>query len=183
MLVYEGMDEHKRSYEEFVVTGRTKTIMGIQTRVIRDTNWDNGKIVEQTLDWFAQDDAGNVWYFGEYSSQYKNGKVIGHEGSWQAGVNGARAGIVMEANPRVGDTYKQERAPGVAEDTATVLSLNGSLCVPLDCYTNVLKTREFSPLEPDVVENKYYAPGVGLIKSVLVAGGEEFSVLTRIVRR
>ncbi|HEY6073578.1 MAG TPA: hypothetical protein VIV15_09350 [Anaerolineales bacterium] len=180
--VYEGMDEHKRSYEEFVVTGRTKTIMGVPTRVIRDTNWENGKIVELTFDWFAQDDAGNVWYFGEYSTQYKNGKVIGHEGSWTAGVNGARPGIVMKANPAVGDTYKQERAPGIAEDTAAVLSLNESLCVSLDCYTRVLKTKEFSPLEPDVVEHKYYAPGIGLIKSLLVAGGEEVSELVKIIR-
>ncbi|MGE5250332.1 MAG: hypothetical protein ACM3QS_08980 [Bacteroidota bacterium] len=181
--VYEGTDEHKRSYEEFVVTARSKTVMGIETRVIRDTNWVNGKIVEQTLDWFAQDDAGNVWYFGEYSTQYKNGKVIGHEGSWKAGVNGARPGIVMQGNPQVGDTYKQERAPGIAEDTATVLSLNESLCVPLNCYSHVLKTKEFSPLEPDVIELKYYAPGIGLIKSMLAEGGEEVSELVKIIRR
>ena len=88
------MEDNKSTYEEFVVTDQTKEILGIETRVVHDTNWVNGKIVEATFDWFAQDDAGNVWYFGEDSSPIKNGKVIGHEGSWEARVNGASAGII-----------------------------------------------------------------------------------------
>jgi hypothetical protein len=134
-----------------------------------------------TLDWFAQDNAGNVWYFGEFATEFKNGKVIGHDGSWEAGVDGAKAGIVMEAKPKVGDTYQQELAPGVAEDMATVLSLKESVCVPYGCFSNVLKTRDFSPLEPGVAENKYYAPGVGQIKTVMVEGGSEVSELVDVV--
>lgn len=180
-FIYEGMEDNKSTYEEFVVTEQTKVILGIETRVVHDTNWVNGKIVEDTFDWFAQDDAGNVWYFGEDSSQIKNGKVIGHEGSWEAGVNGASAGINMEARPKVGDTYQQELAPGIAEDMATVLSLNESLCVLLGCFSSVLVTEEFTPLEPDVLDNKYHASGVGLIKIITVEGGDEVSELVAVV--
>ncbi len=179
-LIYDGTEGHKSTHEEFVVTGRTRTIQGVRTRVIHDTNWTNGKLTEDTFDWFAQDDAGNVWYFGEDSAQYKNGKVIGHEGSWEAGVHGASAGIVMEANPQVGDSYQQENAAPVAADAATVISLNESLCVPHGCFSNVLKTKETSSLEPDVVEEKYYAPNVGEIKAVMVQGGSEESTLTTV---
>ena len=180
-FIHEGMEDNKSTYEEFVVTDQTKVILGIETRVVHDTNWVNGKIVEDTFDWFAQDDAGNVWYFGEDSSQIKNGKVIGHEGSWEAGVNGASAGIIMEARPKTGDTYQQELAPGIAEDMATVLSLNESLCVLLGCFSRVLVTEEFTPLEPDVLDNKYYAPGVGLIKIITVESGDEVSELVAVV--
>jgi hypothetical protein len=180
-FIYEGTSDGKPIYEEFVVTDQTKTILGVETRVVRDTNWEKGKLVEKTFDWFAQDDAGNVWYFGEFATEYKNGKVIGHEGSWEAGVDGASAGIVMLADPEVGDTYQQENAPGVAEDMATVLSLDESICVPVDCFSDVLKTKDFTPLEPDVVEHKYYAPGIGQIKTIMVAGGSEVSKLVDIV--
>lgn len=182
-FIYEGTEDRKSTFEEFVVTNQTKTILGVETRVIRDTNWENGKLVEETFDWFAQDDAGNVWYFGEFSTQYKNGKVIGHEGSWEAGVNGASAGIVMEAKPKVGDTYQQELAPGIAEDMATVLSLNESVCVPFGCFSNVLETKDFSPLEPGVAENKYYAPEIGQIKTIMVEGGSEVSELVDIMTK
>jgi len=180
-FIYEGTTDHKSTRDEFVVTNDTKTILGIQTRVIQDTAFENGKVVEVTLDWFAQDNAGNVWYFGEFSTEFKNGKVISHAGSWEAGVDGAKAGIVMEAKPKVGDTYQQELAPGVAEDMATVLSLKESVCVPYGCFSNVLQTKDFSPLEPDVVEHKFYAPGVGQIKTVLVEGGSEVSELVDVV--
>ncbi len=181
-FVYDGTnDRRKPTHEEFVVTNQIKTILGVDTRVIHDTNWEAGRVVEDTYDWFAQDDMGNVWYLGEFSTQYKNGKVIGHEGSWEAGVNGAQQGIVMETHPKVGDTYQQELAPGIAEDTATVLSLTESVCVPYGCFSHVLKTKEFSPLEPGVSEHKYYAPSVGQIKTVTVEGGSEESHLVAIV--
>ncbi len=182
-FIYQGTEDKKSTYEEFIVTDQTKVIQGIETRVVHDTVWTNSKITEDTFDWFAQDDAGNVWYFGEDSTQIKNGKVIGHEGSWESGVNGASAGIVMEAKPKVGDTYQQENAPGIAQDTATVLSLNESVCVAFGCFSNVLKTEEFSPLEPGVVENKYYASGVGNIKSFVAQGGSEVSELVSVVTK
>ncbi len=138
-------------------------------------------MVERTEDWFAQDDEGNVWYLGEFATQYENGEIIGHEGSWEAGVDGAQAGIVMKAQPQVGETYQQENAPGIAEDMATVLSLTESVCVRYGCYSNVLQTAEFTPLEPGPVEHKFYARGVGQIKTVLVEGGEEQSQLTKII--
>lgn len=166
--------------DTFVVTDQTKKILGVETRVIHDTVWEAGKVVESTDDWFAQDDEGNLWYFGEFSTDIKNGKVKGHKGSWEGGVNGAEPGIIMEAHPKVGDTYQQESAPGVAEDRATVLSLAESLCVPYGCFSNVLETEEFSPLEPSVVEHKYYAPNVGQIKEVVVKGGSEESHLVSI---
>ncbi len=171
--VYDGTSDGTPTHETFVVTRETKTILGIQARVIRDSAFEKGKLVEQTDDWFAQDNAGNVWYMGEFSTDFKNGKVVSHEGSWEAGVKGARPGIVMEAHPKVGDTYQQENAPGVAEDMAQVLSLNESICVPYGCFSNVLKTKESSPLEPAVVEHKFYAPGVGDIREVTVQGGSE----------
>lgn len=180
-FIYKGTADGDSIRERFTVTYRTKTILGVETRVIRHRDWENGKLVEETLDWFAQDDAGNVWYFGEYTTEYKNGKVIGHEGSWEAGVDGALPGIVMLADPQVGDTYQQENAPGIAEDMATVLSLDESICVPFGCFDNVLQTEDFTPLEPEFVEHKFYAPGIGLIKTVLVEGGEEVSKLVDIV--
>jgi len=180
-FVYKGKSDGTPTREEFVVTYRVKTILGVETRVVRDTNWEAGRVVEITEDWFAQDDDGNVWYFGEFSTEYENGEVVGHEGSWEAGVDGAQPGIVMKADPKVGDVYQQENAPGIAEDTAKVLSLTESICVPYGCFSNVLKTKDFTPLEPGVVEHKYYAPGVGLIKTVLVKGGEEQSSLFKIV--
>ena len=180
IFVYDGTVDGKRSHERFIVTRQTKTVRGVTTRVVDDRDYENGVLVEQTFDWFAQDDAGNVWYFGEFATQYENGKVVGHEGSWRAGTNGASEGIIMEAHPKVGDTYPQEVAPGVGADKATVVSLNKSLCVPYGCFSRVLETKEFSPLEPGVIENKYYALGVGQIKAVMVKGGSEASTLTTV---
>ena len=104
------------------VTHRTKTVQGVETVVVRDRAFVGGELVEDTFDWYAQDRQGNVWYFGENTKEYENGQVVSTAGSWKAGRDGARAGIVMKAHPRVGDTYYQEYAPGVAEDQATVLS-------------------------------------------------------------
>jgi hypothetical protein len=137
-----------------------------------------GVLTESTLDWFAQDDNGNVWYFGEFTTDFSSGGS--HEGSWQAGVKGAKAGIIMEAHPKVGDTYNQEVAKGVAEDKATVLSLNDKVCVPYGCFTHVLKTKEFTPLEPGIAENKFYAQNIGNIKALSVKGESEEQHLVQI---
>lgn len=181
-FVYKGKSEGAPTRQEFVVTDQTKTILGVKARVVVDTNWEGGKLVERTEDWFAQDDAGNVWYLGEFATEYENGEVVGHEGSWEAGVDGAQAGIVMKAHPIVGETYQQENAPGIAEDMATVLSLTESACVRYGCFSDVLQTGEFTPLEPGSVEHKFYASGVGLIKAILVEGGEEQSQLVKIIK-
>lgn len=160
------------------VTRDTKVILGIKTVVVNDTTTDrHGDPVEKTLDWYAQDKDGNVWYFGEDTKEYKNGRPVSTKGSWQAGVHGAKPGIVMEAHPRVGDTYQQECAAGVAEDAAKVLQLNQSVTVPYGTFHNVLVTKDFTPLEPKVVEQKSYAPCIGLVRAVMVEGGKEESVL------
>src|SRR5215217_4566886 len=155
-FVYEGKMEGASERDEMAVTHDTKQVMGVECVVASDKVTEGGKLIEQTYDWYAQDKEGNVWYFGEDVTEYKNGKVTGHEGSWESGVDGARPGIAMKADPRVGQTYRQEYSKGVAEDKARVVSLNGSVEVPYGKYDRVLVTEEFTPLEPGVVERQYY---------------------------
>ena len=181
-MVYRERGADGRGREVVKVTHRTKTIQGVQTVVVRDRAYSGGELAEDTRDWYAQDRQGNVWYFGENTKEYENGKVVSTEGSWKAGVDGAQAGIVMEAHPKVGDTYSQEDAPGVAEDMATVLSLDASRTVPYGTFDNLLKTRDFSPLEPSVVERKFYAAGIGSVLEKTVKGPRERVVLVRVVR-
>lgn len=145
------------------VTSRTKVVMGVTTIVVIETHRENGQVVEISENWYAQDQDGNVWYFGEISQNYENGVPISTAGSWEAGVDGAKPGIIMPADPQHGQTYFQEFAPDVATDMAMVLTTNDTVTVPAGTYTNVLRTKEWTPLENATVEHKYYAPGVGLI--------------------
>ncbi len=179
-LYYEGEAEGVASSNEVAVTRRKKVILGVACIEVHDRAFEEGELVEDTLDWFAQDVDGNVWYFGEDSKEIEDGEVVSTEGSWMAGVNGALPGIIMEADPKVGDRYAQEDAPGVAEDLAKVVALDGSACVALGCFDGLLVTKEWTPLERGVVENKYYAEGIGEILSVMVKGGDERSELVRI---
>ena len=177
-MIYEGKSGDEPTRDVFVVTNDTKDIMGITTRVVRDDAYVNGEHEETTNDWFAQDDQGNVWYVGEYTTDLSN--KGSHEGSWEAGMKGAKAGIVMEANPNVDDTYNQEFLKGVAEDKGTILSLDEKVTVPYGIFSNVLKTKDFSALEPDIVENKYYAQNIGQIKALSVKGESEVESLVQI---
>ncbi len=145
------------------VTTDTKTIIGVQCVVVHDQVFTGGTLSEDTLDWYAQDKAGNVWYFGEDSHEIQNG-VPTSGGSWQSGVNGAVPGIVMLAHPVVGDKYRQEYQAGVAEDQAQVLSLNKTVTVPAGTYNNCVQTMDYTHLEPGSREMKSYAPGVGVVK-------------------
>lgn len=145
------------------ITNQVKVVMGVPTVVVRETHTENGQVVAISENWYAQDQEGNVWNFGEQSQTYANGVPSGTEGSWEAGVDGAQPGVVMEANPQHGDTYFQEFAQDVAEDMATVLATTETVTVPASTFTNVLRTREWSPLEGANLEHKFYAPGVGLI--------------------
>ncbi len=162
------------------VTYGTKDILGVQTTVVRDVAWDEGVLVEDTLDWYAQDTAGNVWYMGEFATNYEyddEGNFIGTntDGSWETGVDGALPGYLMPANPQVGDSYYQEFYLGEAEDEGEIVSLNESISIDLGNYENVLKTLDFTQLEPDVSEFKYYAPGIGQVladEGITEAGGE-----------
>jgi hypothetical protein len=146
-------------------------ILGITTRVVTDQVFVDGEVKEDTVDWYASDNFGNVWYFGEETAEYENGEVTSTEGSWEAGVDGALPGIIMLADPRVGDTYRQEFYAGEAEDVAKVYARDESITVPKDSYTLVLVTEDWSLLTPDVHERKWYAPGVGVVFEETIQGG------------
>jgi hypothetical protein len=154
------------------VTRETKNILGVATTVVHDVVTEGGQVAEDTWDWYGQDREGNVWYFGEATTKTERGKSS-TEGSWQAGVNGAKPGVIMEAHPKVGDIYRQEYAPGVAEDRAEILSLNESVTVRKGSFSGCLKTKDYSPLKPDLVENKVFCPGVGQVLVVHVKGPVE----------
>ncbi len=169
-FVYEGESEGETETDAVFVTHKTKEIMGVTCTVVKDVVSVEGELIEKTFDWFAQDRFGNVWYFGEYSEEHEDGKVS-TAGSWEAGVDGAKPGIVMLADPDVGERYRQEYYAGEAEDMGQVLDLGASVEVPYGSFDNVLVTKDWTPLERKVLENKYYAPGVGLVLERTVRGG------------
>lgn len=169
--VYEGREDDEVERIEVVVTGETRVVMGITATVVRDTVTLDGELVEDTDDWYAQDADGNVWYLGEDSTEYEDGEPVSTAGSWEAGVEGALPGIIMKAAPQVGDAYRQEYDAGEAEDMAQVVRSGVSETVPFGAFEDLLVVSEWTPLEPDVVEEKYYAPGVGVVLEVTVEGG------------
>jgi hypothetical protein len=176
-LVYEGQTAQGFEHTEFFVTHKTKVILGVTCIEVRDTVKVNGVLTEDTFDWFAQDRDGNVWYFGENAKQLRDGLIVGVEGSWTGGVDSAKPGIVMKAHPAVGDFYRQEFLLDTAEDVAGVVSLSESVTVPAGSFDHGLKTRETSPLEPAVLEHKFYAPGVGLILTIDLTSGEKLPLI------
>jgi hypothetical protein len=141
-----------------------------------------GELQELTFDWYTQDVDGNVWYFGEDSKEYANGVVTSTGGSWEAGVNGALPGIIMLADPRVGTAYRQEYYRGEAEDMGKVVALGEHVSVPAGSFDDVVVTQDFTPLEPSILERKYYAPGIGVVLERLVEGGAESSRLVDVRR-
>src|SRR5918992_3747901 len=156
-FLYKGGTEHS----EMTVTHQTKKVMGVKCVVVDHREWEGEMLIEKTYDWFAQDKEGTVWYFGEDTKEYENGKVVSTKGSWEAGVDGAKPGIIMPADPKVGQSYHQEYYPGEAMDMARVLSLNDSVTVPYGSFDDVLETKEWTPLQPGFFEKKYYVRGVG----------------------
>ena len=169
--VYEGGSDGEREVVKVTVTDRTREILGVSCIVVRDEAWIDGQLHERTFDWFAQDAAGNVWYFGERTAEYEHGKVVSRSGSWQAGVDGAQPGIVMLADPSIDTAYRQEFYEGEAEDKARVIALDEQVSVPLGAFGDVLVTEDWTPLEPAVLEQKHYAPGFGVVFERLVEGG------------
>ena len=158
------------------VTNRRKKIDGVEALVLRDTvtQRDGGGFVEVTDDWYAQDKEGNVWYLGEDTKEYQDGQVSSTTGSWEHGVDGAYAGIIMPANPRPGLTYRQEYYKGEAEDVGKVIGTDARVTVPFASFENCVKTQDSTPLEPGAVEYKYYARGVGhVLRSTKDGGGRE----------
>jgi hypothetical protein len=152
-------------------TRQTKQILGVTVTVIRDQVFLNGELTEDTFDWEAQDKQGNVWYFGEDTKELEDGKVVTTEGSWEAGKNGAKPGIIMLAHPKTGLTYIQEDAPDVAEDRGKALGLNAKVSVPYGSFDHCLQTLEWSLLERGIRDHKFYCSGVGFVKELSPNGG------------
>jgi hypothetical protein len=182
-LRYKGKLDGEPATDQFSVTSATKVILGVTTTVVHDQVFIKGKLAEDTEDWFAQDAAGNVWYFGEDTRELQNGLVVSTQGSWQAGVDNARAGIFMPAAPKVGQVFKQEDAKNVAEDCTKIADLQASVKTPFVSSNEALKTEEFSLLEPDVLDNKFYVRGIGLVREQTVQGGSDVLELVSITSR
>ena len=160
------------------VTHNTKVIDGVTCVEVHDVVYAGGVLTEDTLDWFAQDKDGNVWYFGENTHELDGNEITNIDGSFKSGVNGAQPGIVMKANPTVGDFYRQEFDLDNAEDFAEVISLTNTVIVASGTFTNCLKTLETSPLEPDAMENKYYATGVGNVLVIDLVTAERLELIS-----
>jgi len=170
---------YRGSGERNVVTvlPATRVVLGVTTTVVHDEVFTKGELTEDTFDWYAQDRAGNVWYFGEDTKELEGGKVTSREGSWEAGVDGAQPGIVMLADPAIGETYRQEYKPGEAEDIARVHELGATVTVRAGTYPDVLVTEEWTPLEPKLLEHKSYARGIGVVLEDVVKGPAEHNEL------
>ena len=182
-LVYRGVKEGRRTRERFRVTHRTKLIDGVRCRVVDDRSWENGRLAERTKDYYAQDDSGTVWYFGEDTAELDAaGRVTSREGSWRAGREGARPGIFMPAHPRVGEHHFQEHFTGHAEDQFRVVTLHARVTVPYGTFSRALRTREWTTLEPGVVDAKYYVRGIGEVFEGSLKGPVERGRLVAIER-
>jgi hypothetical protein len=173
--VYSETDsEGTRQRVVVTVTNRTKQIAnGVEARVVRDVVSEDGQPVEITDDWYAQDSDGNIWYMGEDTAEYENGKLVTRAGSFEAGVDGAQPGIIIPAQPEEGMTYRQEYYEGEAEDEGEIVALGEQAEVPAGHYPDVVMTKDTNPLEPKVLEFKFYAPEVGPVLAVSVSGGSD----------
>jgi hypothetical protein len=160
------------------VLSGTKTILGITATIVHDRVFLDGKLIEDTSDWYAQQNNGDVWYLGEDSKEIENGEVVNTTGSWEAGVDGAKPGIIMWGDPaaHLNEQYRQEYSVGVAEDVATVIALDESVQVPHGSFTGCIKTEDRNPLEPGAVENKIYCSGIGLTLEGPADGSERFEL-------
>jgi hypothetical protein len=177
--VYEGIKDGKPTVDTFVVTDKTKTILGIPATIATDTLMSGSQLMETTEDWFAQDKDGNVWYLGEATTALDDaGKLTDTSGSWEAGVDGAQPGIIVPAKPAVGMSFPQEYYKDHAEDRFAILSVTAPVAVPFGSYTASMLTEETTRLEPDVVSQKNYVEGVGLVFENDVKGPTEYDKLT-----
>jgi hypothetical protein len=160
---YESSNGSETSTVE--VLSETRNILGITATVVHDQVFSDGELTEDTFDWYAQDAEGNVWYLGEDSREMDNGQVVSTEGSWEAGVNGAQAGIIMWADPaeHIGEEYRQEFAEGEAEDAGKVVSVGESVTVPFGSFSGCIKTEDRNLLESGSTENKFYCPDTGTV--------------------
>ncbi len=180
-LVYRGSEDGVPLTDVFFVTYRTRVIDGVRCRVIRDRVFERGILRERTIDWYAQTKRGTVWYFGENTALLnRHGQVTSREGSFRSGRDGAEAGIFMPAHPRVGDSYLQENYPGHAKDRFRILSLHARTSGPAVSTRNAMLTKETTPLEPGVVDHKYYVRDIGTVTEKTVRGGNELLKLSSV---
>lgn len=180
--LYRGARDGRPMMTEFAVTRRTRVVMGVRCVVVLDTVTSNGALVEKTEDWFAQKKDGSVWYFGENTAEYVNGTVSSTHGTWEAGVDNAVPGVIMQAHPKVGSAYYQEFRPAEAEDRAKILSLDSRVKVPSGLYNQVITTEDSDPLNPDKTDKKWYAPGVGVVHSVRIKStSREYMSLVKLI--
>jgi len=179
VLVYQGEKDGLPGRDVVTVTHRHRTILGIRATVVSDRLYLRGHLAERTRDWYAQDRRGNVWYLGERTAELDaHGRTVSTEGSWQAGVHGARAGIYMPAHPKPGERGRQEYYEGHAEDQYKILSLHAHVSTPGASSRRALLTQETTRLEPGAVDHKLYVAGIGTVVEQSVKGGNEMFVLT-----
>lgn len=173
VYVYEGQKDGRQARDVMTVTRKTKVIAGIRALPVADRLFLNGSLAERTTDWYAQDKHGTVWYLGEKTAELNaKGKVTSTEGSFLNGRDGARGGIFMPAHPAVGQSGQQESFKGEAEDRFRILDLATSIATPAVSSQNAMLTEETTPLEPGVVDHKYYVRGFGTVKEQQVAGAQ-----------
>ncbi len=177
---FRGFKDAAAQTDDMVVTNQVKVVLGVKCTVVKDMVSEGGKPIERTFDWYAQDKHGNVWYMGEDSLELKNGRFVRADDSWEAGVDAAKPGIIMEANPRPGDVYRQEYYPsGGALDQARVLGRTGTVHTWVGTFGHPLVTVEWSPVEPQL-EQKVYVAGIGEVAETVVQGGHEGFKLVRV---
>jgi hypothetical protein len=173
VYVYDGQKDGKQARDVMTVTRKTKTIAGISAAAVADRLFLNGQLAERTTDWYAQDKRGTVWYLGEKTAELDaNGKVTSTEGSFLNGRDAAKGGIFMPAHPQVGQAFQQESFKGQAEDRFRILDMATSIATPAVSSNNSMLTEETTPLEPGVVDHKYYVQGIGTVKEQQVAGAQ-----------
>ena len=178
-LIYRGIRDGVTQIDRVHVTSKTRVLEGITATVVTDVATHNGRLLEKTTDYYAQDKQGNVWYLGEKTAAYSHGHVD-HSGSWLAGVHDGEPGIVMLANPQFPDAYRQEFLAGQAEDTAWVVDLGGSITVPDGTFKNTLTTLEATRIEPGLYDRKVYAPGIGMVREEALTGPTENAELVSV---
>ncbi len=181
--VYEGVKDGKPTRDILTVTSRTRLIAGVRATEVHDRLYERGRLEERTIDWYAQDKRGNVWYFGEATAELDpSGHVMSREGSWLTGVNGAQPGIYISGHPRIGQAARQEYYKGHAEDHFQIVRLASSVKVPYIATDKALLTKEWTPLEPGVLDHKYYVRGIGNVAEISVRGPTEKNLLVAIHR-
>jgi hypothetical protein len=181
-LVYVGVKDGTAAVDVVAASRRTRVVDGVRTRVVEDRLYLGGVLKERTADYYAQDRCGNVWYFGEDTAELDRlGRVVDTSGSFLAGADGAQPGVVMQAHPQLGRTFRQEWYRGEAEDVFTAVGLDVRVTVPYGSFRHALRTRETTALEPGVVDNKYYVRGIGEVAELAVRGPREKLVLVDVL--